>query len=82
MKLDTGKYDVHPITTPPVRRGPGLDPVIHSGYCPVNSKMKILGRYRHYEVAIARSGGAIVMSYADALKRGCTPNRKPKLASV
>jgi hypothetical protein len=57
--IDDGVYDVAFKSTPPPK---------HQGYSPV-LRGKILGRYRHYEVAASKAMGGIVMLYEDACVR-------------
>lgn len=68
MKMDT--------TTPEKlgRLRMSFPPKNHEGYCPVTADAKVLGRYMYYDVA-KEKGGAMVMRYADAVKRGLVKDR-------
>tara|TARA_R110002020_G_scaffold6311_2_gene26534 strand:- start:309 stop:506 length:198 start_codon:yes stop_codon:yes gene_type:complete len=60
MKLDEGKHGLTTVTNTPLG---------HGGYCPVLDG-KVLGRYKHYEVALKHSGGGIIVLWRNVKRCG------------
>ena len=59
MNIDNNKYDV-------VIKS--IAPEAHSGYCPIDSNNKAIGRYKYYDVALSK--GQMVVAYEDLSKYG------------